>query len=109
VLPSGLNEEERIKVMLAMAKRRARLAMTSGGVEPVFDSIAGQRSTFAEAFVDILRQNVGVLSSSEVFRYVRERVVNEAERVNLRQVPDYAPIKGAGHDWGDFFFVRVSK
>lgn len=108
-LAGGLSEEEQIKLILAMAKRRARLAMTSGGVEPVFDSTEGRRSTFAEAFVDVLRQNVGVLPGSEVFRYVRERVVKEAARVNLRQVPDYGPIKFADHEWGDFFFVRVSK
>jgi hypothetical protein len=26
----------------------------------------------------------------------------------MRQVPEYAPIKYAGHESGDFFFVRVN-
>jgi hypothetical protein len=41
-----------------------------------------------------------------MFQQVRLRVASVADRLALRQVPEYAPIKYAGHESGDFFFVR---
>jgi uncharacterized caspase-like protein len=107
-LAGGLSEEERIKLMLTMSKRRSRQVMTSGGVEPVLDSAGGQHSAFAQAFLDTLQGNAGVLAAQELFGNVRERVVAVAERVNMQQVPDFGPIKFAGHESGEFFFVRAN-
>jgi len=43
-----------------------------------------------------------------MFRLLQLRVVGIAQRVDAQQVPEYAPIKFAGHEAGDFFFVRAS-
>jgi hypothetical protein len=51
---------------------------------------------------------VGVLSGQEMFRQLQIRVAATAQRVDAQQVPEYAPIKFAGHEAGDFFFVRAS-
>ena len=103
-----MSEEERIKVIQIMAQKRSRLVMTSGGVEPVLDSAGGPHSVFAQLFIQLLRANVGVLAGQEMFQLLRLRVVSAAERLESRQVPEYAPIKFAGHESGDFFFVRAS-
>jgi hypothetical protein len=92
--------------MSVMAQQRSRMVMTSGGVEPVLDSAGGGHSAFAQAFLATLRANVGVLQGQELFGHLRLRVASVADRVQMRQVPEYAPIRYAGHESGDFVFVR---
>ena len=105
-LEGGLSESERLRLLSVMARQRSRMVMTSGGVEPVLDSAGGGHSAFAQAFLGVLRANVGVLPGQEVFGHLRLRVASVADRVEMRQVPEYAPIKFAGHESGDFVFVR---
>lgn len=84
-----------------LASRRARVVLTSGGVEPVSD--AGGRdnhSIFAAALLRALKDNTDVLEGQELFTKIRRPVV-----VNSDQVPEYSDIRKAGHDGGDFLFV----
>jgi hypothetical protein len=85
----------------AIVDQRARTAMTSGGLEPVVDSGGGGHSVFAKAFLDTLGDNTGVVDGEGVFERVRERVL-----LNAEQTPEYGNIRLAGHDGGDFLFVR---
>jgi hypothetical protein len=105
-LEGGLSEGERLKLLTAMANQRSRMVLTSGGVEPVLDSAGGGHSAFNQAFLGALRANKGVLPGQELFGDLRLRVASIADRVQMRQVPEYAPIKYAGHESGDFVFVR---
>ncbi len=105
-LEGGLSESERLKLLTAMAHQRSRMVLTSGGVEPVLDSAGGGHSAFNQAFLGALRANKGVLPGQELFGDLRLRVASIADRVQMRQVPEYAPIKYAGHESGDFVFVR---
>jgi hypothetical protein len=105
-LEPGLSERERIQLMQLMAQKRSRMVMTSGGIEPVSDSAGAKHSAFAQSFIELLQGNVGVVAGQEMFQLLRLRVVAQTERVDARQVPEYAPIKFAGHESGDFFFVR---
>ena len=105
-LEGGVSDNERLKLLSAMAQRRSRMVLTSGGIEPVIDSAGGGHSAFAQAFLDVLRANVGVMPGQELFSNLQLRVAAIADRVQMRQVPEYAPIKYAGHESGDFVFVR---
>ncbi|HEU4370969.1 MAG TPA: caspase family protein [Methylomirabilota bacterium] len=105
-LEGGLSEGERQRLLSVMAHQRSRMVMTSGGVEPVLDSAGGRHSAFAQAFLEVLRANVGLMPGQELFGHLRLRVASVADRVQMRQVPEYAPIKYAGHESGDFVFVR---
>jgi hypothetical protein len=107
-LEGGLSESERLRLLSVMAQQRSRMVLTSGGVEPVLDSAGGGHSAFAQAFLAVLRSNVGVLPGQELFGHLRLRVASVADRVQMRQVPEYAPIKFAGHESGDFVFVRTN-
>jgi hypothetical protein len=108
-LEAGLSEQQLSQVLASMAQKRARMVLTSGGLEPVLDGGGGgTHSVFARNFLDLLRANQGVLPGQELFRHLRLRVAAQAERVRQSQVPEYAPIKYAGHEAGDFFFVRAS-
>lgn len=84
-----------------MAKKRARVALTSGGREPVADTVGAGHSPFAQAFLDALKQNSGVMDGTTLFSQMRRPVMLAAN-----QTPEYADVRGAGHDGGDFLFVR---
>lgn len=84
-----------------MAEKRARVVLSSGGLEPVADSGGGKHSVFAKQFLQSLRENEGVLDGTQLFEQVRHTVV-----LNANQTPEYSDIRLAGHEGGDFLFVR---
>lgn len=84
-----------------VAGKRSRAALTSGGLEPVLDGGGAGHSVFARAFVQALRENDAVLDASGLFKRVQRPVI-----VNSDQTPAYSDIRGAGHDGGEFLFVR---
>lgn len=107
-LELGRNNEENLKLLQVMARQRSRIVMTSGGVEPVIDKVGGQKhSLFAQGFIELLQANAGVLPGREMFRVLQRRVAVAAHDLEVRQIPQYAPIKFAGHESGDFLFVRA--
>ena len=107
-LEPGMSEEEYARVMRLLALQRSRMVMTSGGLEPVLDSAGGRHSIFAQSFLELLQANVGVLAGQEMFQLLLPKVALVASRIEFRQVPEYAPIKFAGHESGDFLFVRTT-
>jgi hypothetical protein len=84
-----------------IVKKKARTALTSGGLEPVLDTGSGNHSAFAYAFISLLEENDGVLDASQLFSKLRPKVM-----VNSTQTPQYGKIHMAGDDGGDFLFVR---
>lgn len=88
--------------------KRSRLLLSSGGDQPVLDTGGGRNSVFAQAFLDELETNQGVLAAPELFARVSKRVATVAARNKFVQKPEFKSIKGAGHEVGDFFFVPKS-
>ncbi len=84
-----------------MVQKKARTVMTSGGLEPVADSGGSGHSVFAAAFIAALQQNSGVMDAQSFFALVREPVVLASP-----QTPEYSNLRFAGHEGGDFVFVR---
>ncbi len=84
-----------------MARKRTRVALTSGGLEPVVDTGGGGHSPFASAFIDALRGNEAVRDGTQMFSTLRRPVM-----LNANQTPEYSDVRNAGHDGGDFLFVR---
>ena len=85
-------------------EKKARTALTSGGLEPVLDSRGGDHSVFAKSFISLLEENPGVLDAHQLFSSLRTQVA-----LNSRQIPEYGNIHEAGHDGGDFLFVKTAK
>jgi hypothetical protein len=67
----------------------------------------GGHSIFARAVLDELNENSGVLETLELWSAVRARVEYVTKRIGRKQLPEYAPIRHAGHESGDFLFVPV--
>jgi hypothetical protein len=106
-LEAAMTEEELARAVQNLANKRARLVLTSGGIEPVLDNTGGDHSVFAQIFIETLQSNDGVLLGRDVFQRVQLKVNAMAQRWAVPQVPEYAPIKYAGHEGGDFFFLRT--
>jgi len=84
-----------------MTRKRARTALVSGGLEPVADSGREGHSVFANAFMAALRANPDVMDGQALYDAIKRPVV-----LNADQTPQYSDIRRAGHDGGDFIFVR---
>ena len=107
-LESGMSEEARARWLKAMVKARARTVLTSGGVQPVLDGGGGKHSVFARIFLEVLQENNDAMEAQRLYREVAARVLDQASRFQIEQRPEYAPLKFAGHESGDFLFVPRS-
>ena len=104
-LEAGMTAEARRAWVETVAKKRSRVALTSGGLTPVLDAGGGGNSVFARALLDVLHDNKDVLNGEDIYREVTVRVAYAADAVQFEQVPQYAPIRYAGHESGEFFLV----
>ena len=86
-----------------IAGKRARKALTSGGLEPVADGGGDGHSVFTRALLEALRGNREVLDGYQLYRTLRRSVV-----LNAEQTPQYSDIRFAGDEGGDFLFVPVA-
>jgi len=100
-IPTDLRDEW-VEVML---EARARITLTSGGLEPVLDGGGGNHSVFAKAFLDTLRENNGLLEGYSLYSKVLSRIAQNPSEIS--QAPQYAPIHLAGHEAGEFFFNPI--
>lgn len=108
-LQPGMSQSMREKWFRVMVKTRVRAVLTSGGVKPVLDSGGGDHSVFAKAFLDVLNENDGILEGFSLYREVHKRVKHLSATLRVDQDPQYAPIKYAGHEAGEFFFLPSSE
>ncbi len=88
-----------------MASGRSRTALSSGGVQPVPDSGSGNHSYFARAFLNVLQDNNRLMEAQRLYREVSTSLALNSINSPLPQNPQYAPIRYAGHESGDFFFM----
>lgn len=89
----------------AMSAGRSRLALTSGGLQPVPDTGRGEHSYFARALLAALEDNNGLLDAETLFRQVSVSLGLVVAETPLVQIPEFAPIQFAGHEAGMFFFL----
>lgn len=104
-LDAGQSSKARKHWLKTLSKMRSRTALTSGGLAPVLDGGGGEHSVFAKAFLAVLKNLSDITEGQRVYREVSARVAYEANRYQVEQVPEYAPIKYSGHEAGDFIFV----
>jgi len=89
-------------VLTGQVKQRSRIALTSGGLEPVSDAGGSGHSVFAQGLLDVLESHAkGPLDGTSLYRGVRDALAGRAT-----QVPEYADIPAAGHDGGDIILLR---
>lgn len=104
-LDRGLTEEEQRHWLEVMARKKARVALTSGGLTPVMDAGGDGHSVFNRALTEALAANEDVLEAQRLYRQLAARVAHVADAAGIEQEPECAPIRHAGHEAGDFLFV----
>jgi hypothetical protein len=107
-LDAGRSEEAWRTWLQLMVTKKSRTALTSGGVAPVLDGGGGLHSIFAKALINALRENSKILDGQTLHQLIAQGVTYAAQVVRVEQVPQYSPVKFAGHEAGDFFFVPDS-
>jgi hypothetical protein len=100
-IPTG---QEKVAWVKRMLGKRARTALVSGGLEPVLDGGGGEHSVFAKAFLTALKENNDVMDGQALFDAIKRPVV-----LNADQTPQYTDIRRAGHDGGEFLFVKTAR
>lgn len=81
--------------------KRARMVISSGGLEPVEDKGKAGHSPFASALLSTLKDTTDVITGTDLFKKIQRPVQLSAD-----QTPVFTDIRKAGHDGGDFIFVR---
>ena len=81
--------------------KRARMVISSGGLEPVEDKGKAGHSPFASALLSTLKDTTDVITGTDLFKKIQRPVQLSAD-----QMPVFADIRKAGHEGGDFIFVR---
>lgn len=101
-IDTALSAEQRQRHLTQLFTRRARVAFTSGGLEPVIDGGGGSHSLFARSLLDVLSQVQGPVGAQELSSTVSARFSVLGNALKVSQQPRYAPIAFAGHEAGDF-------
>jgi hypothetical protein len=104
-LEEGMTEQAREHWLRAIAAKRSRTVLASGSLQPVLDTGGGGHSVFAKAFLDVLTSNTDILEGQRLGSEVAARVSYAASAALVEQDPQYAPLRYAGHELGDFLFV----
>lgn len=84
---------------------RSRMALTSGGVRPVFDAKAGGSSLFSAALLKVLRRNHGVLEAQTLYQESSDLLALTSASDQLTDLPTFAPIAFAGHERGELLLA----
>lgn len=101
-IDAALTADQRHAPLAHLSRQRVRVALTSGGLEPVVDGGSIEHSLFARSLLDALRAIDGPVAGQELFAAVSARFSHLASRLRLTQQPQFAPIGFAGHEAGDF-------
>ena len=104
-LRSGLSAEKKALRLNDDVNQLTRVAFSSGGIQPVIDSIDNSKhSVFTGALLDVLKNNNELLDADSLATQVAHTVA-VATQDNVRQVPRYAPLAAGGHQGGEFYFA----
>lgn len=106
-IDQALTLEQRTGPLKQLSAQRARVAMTSGGLEPVVDGGGVNHSLFARSLLDVLNQVNAPVAAQELHGAVAARFAHLGRRLKVQQQPQYAPIGFAGHEAGDFVFAPI--
>jgi hypothetical protein len=100
-LPLTAKEQD----ILFISRVKARVALTSGGLEPVLDSDGGAHSIFASAFLRALNDNDGLNEAYRLTEAIKQQVQIRSTMAGQKQIPRYTALKYAGHEGSEYFFL----
>ncbi|MFT7559452.1 MAG: hypothetical protein ACI93R_001363 [Flavobacteriales bacterium] len=104
-ITGGMSEDLRQKWLQSMAKNRSRHLLTSGGIKPVIDDGGNGHSIFANALIEVLQANSGIVEGSQIYTQVKKKVEIRAQELNVEQSPLFAKLQDSEHEFGEFLLL----
>lgn len=104
-LPRGMTPEQRYFHVKLLLGKRSRLVLTSGAETPEADPADDQHSRFSSKLLEVLRDNRGILEASSLYFEVNRKLSEKPETASRL---DFATLKWARNDLGEFFFIPQS-
>lgn len=101
--PQGMTPAQWKSYVEATARKKSRLALSSGADEPL-GGAAGQSSRFTATLINVLQRQKGVFSASQLHREVVNALT--ADEHVTSAIPTFAPLQTASHEGVDFLFER---
>ena len=108
-MESGATKDLRYNLIKILAKKRARVVLSSGGLKPVLDIGSQGHSVYASSLIKALAANKDILKAQELHDEVIKYVAFVSEQLGLLQVPQYGGLIHSGHEMGDFIFVPKTR
>ena len=103
---STLNKD----TLARMIEEKSRVAISSGSLEPVPDSINGSKySIFASSLNRVLSENDQAINANQLFELIRRRVIPISSAAGVEQTPQFDKLRQYGHEGGDFIFARAKE
>ena len=100
--PSQVRNDTLVRLLF----KKTRVAITSGGEEPVPDSVnGGNNSVFTDTLAIALTQLSAPATAMELFATVQPEVISITARAGIEQTPQYGALTQSDHEGGDFIFV----
>ena len=109
-LTRGLNiEPNEIKITNEILERynnsTTRLALTSGGNEPVLDGGGLENSIFSSQLINFLSKQNKPFTASDIYLSIRNKIIKNALEYGHKQNPTLRDIPKSGHLDRDFVFI----
>lgn len=98
------SKEREVEYYQKWASRVSRMALTSGGIQPVLDTGGTGHSIFARNLLGVLESNEGILQATELYHEVAKRLGSSGMN-ELEQTPTLGRIDRTGDLGAPFFFV----
>lgn len=83
---------------------KSRVAISSGGDQPILDSVSGQHSIFSAAFLSYLERTRKPFSAQELVGDIQFQVLKTSIKAGLEQSPRFGGLDEAGHEGPGFVF-----
>ena len=84
---------------------KSRIAISSGGNEPVLDAGGGTNSVFAKSLLDALSVAEEPLTALDLYAHLRENVLEKSSSFGDQQTPLFGELVISGHEGPDFVFL----
>ena len=108
--PTGFGRPLNHETLTRMVQQKSRIAISSGGLEPVPDSINGSKnSIFATSLARALNENDHTIAALQLYGLISNIVVPATSRAGIDQTPQYSSLLQSGHKGGDFIFARTQR
>lgn len=108
LLTKGLNLKNKKQTQTpieVLHEAKSRIAITSGGNEPVLDGGGGENSIFAASLASELENRSNAFTASDLFSNIKEKVMKETLAFGIKQNPIILDIPKSGHENFDFVFI----